>query len=107
MSTKGLKTNEIPSEFRAPTTRTEVSIGSQKMKAYKSKTSIYAGLTKTMGNKGGSGQNMVFRRVGPNSDPSSWIHTGIKARNLADKALQNMQFDLRVDAIIDDFLSSL
>jgi hypothetical protein len=31
--------------------------------------------------------NVQFRRVGQNSDPSSWIHKGLQARNFKDKAL--------------------
>lgn len=32
--------------------------------------------------KGKGSQHMTFRRLSKNSDPSSWIHGGITARNL-------------------------
>ena len=101
--TKGLSFDSIPKEYQASTTRPATMVGTKKFEEYKRKTSIYQGITQIQG-KGGP--VMGFRRVSRNSDPNSWIHTGIVARNLADKVLQNMQIETRVDMAIDNFLAS-
>lgn len=101
---KGLAFNQIPAQYQAPKVRKSVSSGTARFDSYKNKNSIYEGLTKVSDGRGGS-RIMGFRRVSKNSDPSSWIHTGIQARNLGDAALNAMQVDVRVDKIVDDFLS--
>ena len=53
--------------------------------AYTWKSSPYAGMVKIAKtyNKATQNQYVTFRRVSDNSDPTSWWHPGIKARNLA------------------------
>lgn len=102
--TAGLSFNTIPKDYQASKTRPEVATAERKFEAYKNKTSVYQGLTQTVGSSGG--QIMGFRRASANSDPNSWIHTGIKAHNLADKVIQDMQIEKRVNMAVDGFLAS-
>lgn len=93
---KGLDINdlsEVPSKYRLPKTRAGVSVvQTQKtFDEYKNKSSIYQGLSKIQDNVTGQNIYMNFRRVSSNSDVNSWIHTGINAKNFADKALQRLE----------------
>ncbi len=88
--TTGLSFNSIPKEHQIIKTRPEVVVADRKFAAYKNKTSQFQGITK-IGGPGGA--VMGFRRVSANSDPSSWIHTGISARNLADKVIQDLDIE--------------
>lgn len=103
--TKGLSFGQIPKQFQAPTIRAAVNIGGQTFDTYVSKTSKYQGVTKIQNSTGG-GQVFGFRRVSQQSDPGSWIHTGITARNLSNKVIGNLQIEKRIDIVIDNFLAS-
>jgi len=89
----GLKRGQIPSPHDIPGTRKQISIPSAKIDIppYTHKTSKYQGLQKNVGAYGKGNQNTysTFRRVGENSDPNSWIHSGIQAHNLMGDALKN------------------
>lgn len=99
-----LSLSDVPSEFKIPKMRPKITLGSGIEKAaHETKGSIYEGLHK---NKK-SGSIMSFRRVSNNSDDSSWIHTGIKAHNLADKALVNSRIPDVTGDVIDEFLDQL
>lgn len=102
--TKGLSAGEIPQEHKAPRIRPTINMsGNKKFDEYKSKTSIYQGVTR----QASTGQVTSFRRVGSNSDPNSWIHKGITARKFAEKALKETDINQEVDRGVDNFLSSL
>jgi len=103
--TQGLKFDQIPKEYQTTKTRPEVTIGEKKFDAYKNKTSNFQGVTKITTSTGG-GQVMGFRRVSLNSDPMSWIHSGITARNLADKVEAKLDIEKRIDISIDNFLAA-
>lgn len=101
--TSGLKTSEIPSQYRAPSTRERVVAKDNKVfEAYQHKSSIYEGVTKS--NKQNHSQYVSFRRVSDLSDDNSWIHTGIQARNLADAAFTRLEIDKIVGNAIEEFL---
>lgn len=87
LKSQGLKELEVPEKYRMPKTRTAISIENKTFEEYKNKTSIYTGISKM--NDSVTGQNiyMSFRRVGENSDDNAFIHTGIQAYNLMDKAM--------------------
>ncbi len=111
---KGLTPQElmtIPSKYKLPQTRPGVSvIDSQKtFEEYKHKSSIYQGISKINDPKTGQNIYMNFRRVSSNSDLNSWIHTGILARNYADKAIQRLENNLEkiIGDVIDDSLDKL
>jgi hypothetical protein len=57
--------------------------------AYIPKSSIYAGLNRTQDKESGGVTYNTFRRVSNNSDPKSWLHPGITAYNLMDRAVNN------------------
>lgn len=66
---------------------------------YQHKSSIYKGIQKQQKTyeKGSSSQYNSFRTASAKSDPNSWIHRGIAAYNLADKAVESVD----VGAIVD------
>ena len=86
MRSQGLKLNEIPSQFRAPSTRAG--------EEYKNKTSIYEGISKRKDSVTGQNTYMSFRRVSDESDINSWIHSGINANFLAEKALMSLESNM-------------
>lgn len=83
---------QIPSPYNIP--RSRAAIYDQKQRLlwgeYQHKSSIYEGLTKRSAayNKVVQNTYVTFRRAGSASDPLSWIHRGIKAHNLAEKAIE-------------------
>lgn len=102
-----LSSKDIPGDYAIPKVRKEINLfDGSTAPEYKNKSSIYAGL-KVQKNPSGGSQVMSFRRVSDNSDDNSWIHTGIEARNLADKALREVSLDEVVGDVIDVFLNEL
>src|SRR5579872_3312335 len=74
---------------------------------YIHKNSIYAGLTRTKDKATGFSNYNTFRRVSNNSDPRSWIHPGIPAYNLMDRAVENVdQLDIAETALQKFFPTS-
>ena len=99
-----LNLSDIPEEFKIPTFRREITLGSGEVKPeYKHKNNVYEGLQQK--SKGGS--VMSFRRVSSNSDDASWIHTGIKAHNLAPRAVEDAKIPEVVGDVIDAFADQL
>lgn len=91
--TSGLSSTEIPDKYKAPKTRAKIEIPKSKaFEEYTHKSSIYQGVYKqvdlTTGKTSGFGN---FRRVGANSDDNAFIHPGIEAMNLAQKALDQFE----------------
>ena len=108
-SGSGIKAKELPSEFQIPKTRQQIITKSAVFNAYKHKSSVYAGISrdqKTYENAT-QGSYVSFRRVSDKSDPDSWIHRGIVARELAEKAMQVTKIRHEVDVNTDNFLSQL
>lgn len=89
----GVKKIELPSEYAALGKRPVVKSSTTEFNEYVHKSPIYEGTTKST--KPQHGQYINFRRISDLSDPMSWIHTGIQARNLAQKALNKTIPDIR------------
>ena len=108
-SGSGLKYNEIPVQFQAPTTRESVTIQSinKVFDAYTSKTALYEGLVRNQKSyeEATQGTYGTFRRVSEYSSPRSWIFPGLTARNLADQAISNTDEDIIVNNVVDKILS--
>jgi hypothetical protein len=90
-----LTVSQLPGQYQQLKVRPEVMdrMGNS-YDPYQHKSPIFAGLQRVEGGSEATshGQYVSFRRVSDLSDPNAWIHTGIEAYNLADKALQN--FDI-------------
>lgn len=85
----GLSLKEIPAQFQLKKTRPAIAAndGNQAWAAYQHKAPVSQGISKY--NDPATGQNTYrsFRRVSDKSDPDAFIHPGIKAYNLMQKAL--------------------
>jgi hypothetical protein len=108
-SSETLKAGNIPSQYQAPQTRKSVinDVLNKTFDAYTHKSSIFEGLqrsSKTYQNATQSSYN-TFRRVGQNSDPMAWIHSGLQQKNFAQQAIDNTDIDLIVDNTVDKILS--
>jgi hypothetical protein len=106
---ESLKNSEIPSQYQAPSVRPSVTSETlnKTFDAYVHKSSIYAGMVRNQKTYQGATQNTygTFRRVGANSDPNSWINSGIKQYNLSQEAIENTDVQLIVDNTVDKILS--
>ena len=71
--------------------------------AYQHKSPILAGIQRTSNAAGTRSGYATFRRVSSNSSPASWIHTGIMAHNLFDKAWA----EIDLEQIIENSMSEL
>lgn len=98
-----LKTGEVPSPYNERLTRPAVA----DYDAYTHKNSIYDGLIKKTGvyNKLQNTYN-TFRRAGENSDPLSWIHKGIIAHKLAEKAVEKTDVKTIVENEVYNYLDT-
>lgn len=104
-----LKVGEIPGQYQAPQTRASITdnVINKTFDAYTHKTSIYAGMVREQKTYEGATQSTygTFRRVGKNSDPMAFIHSGIKQHNLSQKAIENTDVQLIIDNTVDKILS--
>jgi len=94
----GVRKQIIPKSSRIPI--------STNFKEYQHKTSIFSGLQKrdsSSANKTSS-QFVSFRRVGSESDDNAFIHKGMVARNLAEKAIDIVNIPVLTDKLVDEFL---
>lgn len=80
---------------------------SKSFKEYQHKSSIYEGVSKRTDSATGQNTYGSFRRVSESSNPESWIHPGLEAQNIADKAIANFNLPQEVGRILDRFLSKL
>lgn len=101
--------SQLPKQFQQLGVRKEVTRnygGETKLfESYTHKAPIFQGITKGQGQY--HGQYSTFRRVSDkNSDPNSWIHSGIVARKLADVALKKMDVPNIVQNVTDNFLNN-
>lgn len=73
---------------------------------YKHKVPILQGVKRVSFNyqKAMQSKYVSFRRVSSKSDPNSWIHPGIKARKLAEKALESAELDIVASNTVNTFL---
>lgn len=102
-SSAGLKLGEIPAQYRMAAVRPAVQTLDTKktFDEYTNKSSIFTGLTKRKDLTTGQNTYMSFRRVSDKSDPMSWIHTGILAHQLAEKAMN------KLDANVEGEMSNI
>jgi hypothetical protein len=110
-SAESLKSGDIPNQFIAPKSRNSVinETLNKTFDAYTHKSSIYEGMQKSSKTyEGGQGSSYnSFRRVSGNSDPMSWIHSGIQRYNLSQQAIENTDVDLIIDNTVDKLLSEM
>lgn len=110
-SGRGLTATEIPSPYDVPLSR-EAIVNEKEgilFDTYKHKNSIYEGLSKRTAQYAKTTQNTygTFRRAGEKSDPLSWIHTGIKAYNLAEEAVEKTDVNTIVENEVLDYLETI
>lgn len=67
---------------------------SRAFEEYKHKTALHAGITKKKDSVTGQSSYVKFRAVSDNSDDDAFIHTGINAYNLADKAMNELEANI-------------
>lgn len=106
----GLTAKEIPSPYNVPQSRAAIVENGQVLfGAYQHKNSIYEGLTRRTAQYAKTTQNTygTFRRAGANSDPTSWIHKGIKAYNLAEQAIQKTDVETIVENEVTSYLETI
>lgn len=108
---EALNRMKIPDKYKDPLSRAAFSDLETKktFDEYKHKSSIYEGVSQSSKTYQNATQSMFnsFRRVSSNSDPNSWINKGIRARNLAEKALNNFDIGHEVDMVVDSQLVKL
>lgn len=97
-----LSSSAVPNPYNIPKTRAAIEAENVVFKAYTHRGSIYAGISKNS-TPNHSGYKS-FRRVSLNSDPDSWIHSGLAARNFAEKALATVNIPEEIGASFDNFL---
>jgi hypothetical protein len=102
---ESLKARNLPVGILEP--KAKPRIGKSKIfEEYQRKHSIYEGIQRKEDIKG-RGTYTSFRRVGENSDPASWIHPGINAHNLAEKAFETMDIEATVDLLAENLIEQL
>lgn len=102
-----IKREELPSKYQEPKTVSIKQPQAKNFEQYTHKAAIYEGVVKKKDSVTGQNTYMSFRRVSENSDPSSWQHPGIEARNLAEQTLENFNIPDQVGISIDNFLKSI
>lgn len=106
---ESLKVGELPQQFRVPKTREMVISKSKVFEAYVNKTPLLAGLTRIQHPSFTRvySRYMTFRRVSDLSDPDAFIHSGIVARKLGDRAYGMTDIPFEVEKGTDKFLYNL
>jgi hypothetical protein len=106
---QALKTKELPFEFQIPSSRKAIVTESKTFAEYKHKTAMLAGVTRSekIYESATQGKYKSFRRVSDTSDPLSWIHPGIEAQNLAEKAMDSTNIKFEVDRKTDEYLGQI
>lgn len=107
-----LRKSEIPDPYNIPKSRAAIydeKTGQLLYGEYRHKASIYEGLTKKSAayNKVIQNTYRSFRRAGANSDPLSWIHRGITARELAKRAVEITDVNKIVENATYQFLDDI
>ena len=99
---KPLTLDSIPDRFQIPKSQ-ELRKRIQEISSLpkNKRTSIYEGLTRS------GGGYVNFRRVSLRSDADSWQHPGFEEKNLAERALNDLNIQGIMKNVIDEFLSSI
>lgn len=94
----GLSFSQVPAQYQAPQARAKVEIPKSKsFEAYTHKSSIFQGAFKQKDTTTGQNSYGSFRRVGENSDSNAFIHPGLEAMNLAQKALDRLDENMEIE----------
>jgi 6-pyruvoyl-tetrahydropterin synthase len=97
LRSQGVKLNELPEQYQIKSTRPAI----PGFEAYEHKSSIYEGVSKRQDSVTKQNTYGSFRRVSENSDPRSWIHPGMKAKNLFEQALSNFRSESEITRSMD------
>ena len=92
---------KLPKKYEDYGMKTRLSADLKKWGHYTWKSSPYQGIVKIPAVKGPGSTYMTFRTVSKNSDPSSWIHPGFRAKNCIEETVKNL------DKIFGDILTTL
>lgn len=103
LRSKGVKLDELPEQYQIKSSRPTI----PGFESYEHKSSIYEGITKNQDPVTKQNTYTSFRRVSENSDPRSWIHTGIIAKNLFSQALQNFRQEEETTRSLDIVFESM
>jgi len=104
-SSEPIKLQDIPKALQGLGVRKAVG----DFASYTHKNNIYEGIQKSTADYEKTSQNsyVSFRRVSDKSSALSWIYSGIKAYDLANRALNNLDIETIVDNTVDKFLSEI
>mgnify|MGYP001581022848 FL=1 len=77
--------------------------------AYQHKSNIYEGMVKIQKTyeKATQSKYMTFRRVSDLSDPMAWIHPGFNAKNFAESAINQTDFDFIAEQVVNNFINNI
>jgi len=97
---ESIKLDNIPKELQG--------LGKNNTSGYDHKFNIFEGLQRVEAGSATEkhGEYVGFRRVSANSDPASWIHPGLEARDLMGKAIEGIDVGDIVDKAINEFLEN-
>ena len=76
--------------------RSKISPEKLGLEPYTWRKGIYAGLVRRQSGPESRGKYMTFRRISQSSDPSSWVHPGIKPRPVTRAIVENIGPKLRL-----------
>ena len=103
-----MEQGNLPEPFNEIQTH-EIKLNTGSLITYKHKAPIHEGMHRrdiSSTEKEKRGGYFTFRRVSDNSDPESWIHPGLQARGLMEKAIEESHLDQVVDNSVQDWLDT-
>lgn len=109
MRSMGLQLEQLPEQFQTKGVRPEIQATAKSplFEAYQHKNSIYEGVTAQQDGVTGQNRYFSFRRVSENSDPRSWIHKGMEAKNLMEKTYDSFNMEAELGLSIDNNFANL
>lgn len=109
MPNSPVRKDELNSPYDLPSSRAAISTPTGNFPKYRHKNPIYEGIMKKQAAYKNAVQNtyISFRRVSENSDPNSWIHSGIKAHNFMKRAVNSTDVNIIAENKVDEILEKL
>lgn len=101
-----LRHEQIPQQFRQPQVKAVKLPQGRGFAEYQHKSSIYEGIRKAQDPVTKQNRYQSFRAVSTKSDPLSWMHPGVEAKNIANKALEHFNIPAETGRAIDKWLNS-
>lgn len=100
----GLQLDQLPELYQIKQVRPTIQATAKSplYEAYQHKNSIYEGVTAQKDGVTGQNRYFSFRKVSENSDPRAWIHKGMDAKNLMEKAYQEFNMEAELGLSIDN-----